>query len=294
MANALVPMLFGVLVWWLSTGLALWVVGLAGRRPHGAAAGTCLGFAVSLGLLAWSASDASPAGAYLAFTAAIAVWGTHEVAFLAGWITGPWRAPCPAGASRLARTGYAIAAIPWHELALVAAGAAILAVTWNGPNQAGPWTFLVLFAMRISAKLNVFLGVPNLTESFLPAHLAYLKSFFGQRPMNALFPISITLATAALFAAAGEASAALDPGRSAAWSLVATLVGLGLLEHWFLVLPLPVEALWSWGLAGRDDAAGGRAPDASDPDPETVSRLDMRLARVPAGGLKAPCLAVPD
>ena len=30
----------------------------------------------------------------------------------------------------------------------------------------------------MSAKLNVFLGVPNLNEEFLPEHLRYLQSFF--------------------------------------------------------------------------------------------------------------------
>ena len=32
--------------------------------------------------------------------------------------------------------------------------------------------------MRQSAKLNVFLGVRNLSEEFLPQHLHYLQSYF--------------------------------------------------------------------------------------------------------------------
>ena len=40
----------------------------------------------------------------------------------------------------------------------------MVALTWGGANQVGTWTFLVLWVMRLSAKLNVFLGVPNLTE----------------------------------------------------------------------------------------------------------------------------------
>ena len=46
--------------------------------------------------------------------------------------------------------------------------------------------------MRVSAKLNVFLGVPNLAEQFLPDHLHYLKSFLRKKPMNLLFPVSVT------------------------------------------------------------------------------------------------------
>jgi hypothetical protein len=30
--------------------------------------------------------------------------------------------------------------------------------------------------------------------------------------------------------------------------LLATLLVLAILEHWFLVLPVPVDKLWSWGL----------------------------------------------
>ena len=57
------------------------------------------------------------------------------------------------------------------------------------------WTYLVLWGMRQSAKLNLFLGVRNLGVEFLPQHLRYLQSFFRRRAMNALFPLSIVAAT---------------------------------------------------------------------------------------------------
>ena len=34
--------------------------------------------------------------------------------------------------------------------------------------------------------------------------------------------------------------------------LAATLLSLGVLEHWFMVIPLPSHALWNWGLRSRD------------------------------------------
>ena len=34
--------------------------------------------------------------------------------------------------------------------------------------------------------------MPNLTEEFLPEHLQYLKSFLARKPMNLLFPVSVT------------------------------------------------------------------------------------------------------
>ena len=57
------------------------------------------------------------------------------------------------------------------------------------------WTFIVLWWMHQSARLNVFLGVSNLNAEFLPEHLAHIRSFFRSAPMNLLFPFSVTLST---------------------------------------------------------------------------------------------------
>jgi hypothetical protein len=35
-------------------------------------------------------------------------------------------------------------------------------------------------------------------------------------------------------------------------TLLATLTGLGVIEHWFLVMPLDVGQLWSWGLRSHE------------------------------------------
>lgn len=278
MSTYLTPIVFGLFVWWFSTGLALWVVGLSGRAPRAVLGGTAATFALALAALALTRTDTSAAGAYLAFTAAIGVWGAQEVAFLTGWITGPWRAPCPAGATGWLRMGYAIRAILYHEIALALSGLAIGALTWSGTSRVGIATFGVLLAMRVSAKFNVFLGVPNITESFMPAGLDHLKSFFARRPMNGLFPISVTAATVGLVLLVGEAWAA-ESSAAAAITLIATLVGLGLVEHWFLVLPLPVEALWSW--SGGKRSAG---PPAVGP---TAAVTAATVAVVPLGTVHA-------
>ena len=46
----------------------------------------------------------------------------------------------------------------------------------------------------------------------------------------------------------------------AAGTFVGTLLTLAILEHWFLVLPLPADALWSWGLRSRATDAPLVAP----------------------------------
>ena len=44
---------------------------------------------------------------------------------------------------------------------------------------------------------------------------------------------------------------ARSDGEAASFSFLAALLALAVLEHWFLVLPLPAEKLWSWSLPKR-------------------------------------------
>ena len=136
-----------------------------------------------------------------------------------------------------------------------------MAVTWGEPNQVGTQTFLVLWVMRTSAKLNVFLGVRNLSEEFLPPHLAYLQSFFRRRAMNALLPLSVLGAGAVLV---GLVMGAADPATPAAavvgTALVATMLALAILEHLLLVLPFPSTALWRWAMRSASAAVATPRP----------------------------------
>ncbi|MBE7220759.1 MAG: DUF3623 family protein, partial [Caulobacteraceae bacterium] len=130
-----------------------------------------------------------------------------------------------------------------------------------GPDQVGTWTFMVLWWMHQSAKLNVFFGVRNLNEEFLPAHLEFLKSFLRKRSMNLLFPVSVTVSTVitVLLAKAALAPAATAFDR-AGFTFLTVLMALAILEHWMLVLPMPAGALWQPGLRSR----GAQKPFAAE------------------------------
>ena len=215
-------------------------------------AGATLVAAGALYGLSVTSSDVSPSGAYLAFFAALALWGWNELAFLLGHVTGWRRTPCPQDARGLARFKAASQSVIYHEILIILTGAAIAYVSWGGGNFVGFYTFSLLWLMRLSTKLNIFLGVPNIASEFLPAHLAYLKSYFTIKPMNALFPFSVTAATLITFVLSLEAShAAAGSFTVIAMSLLATLAALALIEHWFLVVPLPFGKLWDWGMASR-------------------------------------------
>lgn len=241
------PVLFGIAVWWISTGLLLYLVWQPeASRVRSMAVMTGV---LPLGLWALAASSAETTvpAAYISFAAALVLWAWHEMSFLLGLVTGPRTTSCDKTPTERAPLLNAIETVIYHELAIVATAALALALTWNAPNKCGTWTFGILSLMRLSTKLNIYLGVPNVTEDFLPKHLGYLKSYFCRRPMNALFPISITMAsTLTVVLAQAALHAAATPFETVGFGLLATFAALGVIEHWFLVLPLPAAELWNW------------------------------------------------
>ena len=105
--------------------------------------------------------------------------------------------------------------------------------------------------MRLSTKFNIFLGVRNLTEEFIPPHLQYLRSFFRQGVSSPLLPASIVVgagvAGGVLISAWGEMGEGVRLGRL----VVGSLLALGVLEHVFLAVPLREAALWRWAMRVR-------------------------------------------
>jgi putative photosynthetic complex assembly protein 2 len=252
MTNPWLVSLSAIFLWWFSTGAILWRVRHADRLGHDAhlwsvllglplLAGGFLGLHSTLG-------NGTVSGVYLAFLSALAIWGWIELAFLSGVITGPDRRPCPPDAALPERFLRATGTILWHELALISALLAIWAISDGVANTTGLWTFAVLFFARISAKLNLFLGVPRINTEFLPRPLAHLASHFRHARMNWLFPISVTALTFAAACWMERAVAAPNDAASVGYILLTVLTLLALLEHWFMVVPLPDQKLWRWML----------------------------------------------
>lgn len=241
------PPLVALFVWWFGTGAVMLLDGLP-RQRQGATMGAASVVAVLalLGIVL-SAGRSGAAAAYIGFVCAVMVWAWHELSLLTGWLTGPRRAACSVPAHGPTRFREAVQAILWHELAIVATGVLIALLTWDSPNPVAAWTFGLLWLMRLSAKFNLFLGVRNLGQEFLPPHLLYLGSYFRRRRMNALLPLSLVLG-AALAAALLQAALAAGPGGRAGLLLVLSMLVLALVEHLMLVLPLPPTLLWRWAL----------------------------------------------
>lgn len=272
MSTWLLPIVFGIFIWWFSTGLVLLLDNLPRTTfKLSVPIASVLALAALAGL-SHTAGQTSETAAYCAFTCALLVWAWHELTFLTGWLTGPRKVAAVPGAKGWQRFSQAVAAILWHELAILASAVAILAITWGEPNQVGTGTFLVLWIMRTSAKLNLYLGVRNLSEEFLPPHLVYMGSYFRRRPMNALLPFSmlggmvvlVWLVTVSQGGTAGEQVGAL---------LVATMLAMAVLEHGLLVLPLPSTALWRWAMRRPAEPPCPAAPTPEKPEQALNDKL---------------------
>jgi putative photosynthetic complex assembly protein 2 len=275
MSSLWMAVAFAVFMWWFSTGLVL----LLDTLPRTTFRWSMLissGLALAaLAGLAHTAQQTTLAGVYCAFTSALLLWGWHELSFLTGWITGSRRTALPAGATGWPRFVASVQAILWHELAILAMGIAVVAITWGAPNQVGAATFVVLWVMRISAKLNLFLGVRNLSEEFLPDHLAYMGSYFRRRRLNALLPMSVLGGSAvSAFLVAAALDPATAPAAAVGYTLVATLLVLAVVEHLLLVLPLPATALWRWAMrSAQDKTSGPVATTPVGPSPAVATPL---------------------
>ena len=244
--------LVALFLWWFATGAILVVVKLADRRgPSCAQAVTWLALPLLL-VGAWgvwvSAEARTPGAVYHAFLSALALWGWIELAFLTGVVTGPNRHPCRDGIPGWERFIRAWGTIAYHEMLLVAVLIGLALVLWEAANPYAGLTFGVLFVARVSAKLNLFLGVPKINTEFLPGALAHLPSHFRVRRGNLLFPLSIVGLTGLTVFWVGGIAAAPDLAGRIGHALLAAMTALALLEHWFMVLRLPDEKLWRWML----------------------------------------------
>jgi putative photosynthetic complex assembly protein 2 len=239
------PIAATLALWWVSTGVIVRLDSLD-RRTFGRS--MALASAVLL-LVFWFARQSSgqttTGAAYVAFASGLIAWGWQLLSFYTGFVTGPRQSPCPPNCRGVVRFVEAARTSLYHELAAVLGFLALLALTYGQPNRLALWTYLLLWWMHQSAKLNAFLGVPNLGEDMLPDHLAYLGSFMRRRSMNPLFPFSVTastIATTLLFERALRAEATAFEITSNL--MLAVLMALAVAEHWFLVVPIDANAMW--------------------------------------------------
>ncbi|MDA8585529.1 putative photosynthetic complex assembly protein PuhE [Rhodobacteraceae bacterium] len=252
LTSAWIAALIAIFSWWFFTGIILLIV----RRADGSDAtahGKSVVFGIplfALGILGVvvTASSLTVSNVYFAFVSVLLVWGWIELAFLSGVITGPERGSCPTDLIGWARFVRAWHTLSYHELLLLGGLLMITIATTGAENTFGFWAYLVLFAARISAKLNLFFGVPRINTEFVPKPLHHLKSYFRQGNITPAFVIGVTFLSVATACFAERLIAADAGAQSVGFALLFALSALATLEHWLMVIPLPDAKLWRWML----------------------------------------------
>lgn len=246
------PPLVAAAVWWFGTVVAMALGALARPLLAMSLVGAAVLSGAALLCVGHTLGDMRPAGAYAAFCSAVLLWGTLELAFLGGWLAGPRRLSATRPRGSLGHFLQAAGTVAWHQGAALVLLVLLGAMSWRQPNPLAFHTFAVLVAMRLSAQLNLYLGVGFDGAEFLPRRLAYLASYFHLRPRgNPLWPWSMGLGLLAGVAWVAQAAGAFGPvaeGARTGALLLASLMLLALAEHAFMRWPIPHGRLWQWAL----------------------------------------------
>ena len=242
-----------VFFWWFLTGLILFIVKKVDDLNPKAHITVTLIFSpvICIGIYLFfnSLQTITLSSIYSSFFGSILIWAWFELAFLSGFITGPSKQICPEHINQIKRFGYALSTIAYSELILFVTLFIMFYFSLNAENTIGLWTFWILFFARICAKLNLFLGVPNVNTEFLPSPVMHLASYFRVGSTSWFFPVSISLISFTLFFLVDNIFNANNQTPSViGYTLLASLTTLALVEHWFMVVPLRDAELWKWML----------------------------------------------
>ena len=103
--------------------------------------------------------------------------------------------------------------------------------------------------MRLSAKFNIFTGVPHLSTEMMPDHMRYLASYFRTRPVSHFFMLSIA-GIAALAVWLGSTAIAAGGGIATGYALAFALAILAFFEHGFMAVPWQDTRMFRWAMRG--------------------------------------------
>ena len=248
-----VAALLAVFCWWFLTGLLLFIVKKVDQINENAHHVITISFIPLLILgcfMYWNTLfSITLASVYYSFLGSLFIWAWFELAFLTGFMTGPIKKPCPPNMPNKERFVHAWYNVAYSELILLAVLLIMTFVSINSDNRVGLWTFWILFCARICAKLNLFLGVPNVNSEFLPTPVKHLASYFKVGSTSWFFPLSISGISFTLFFWVDKIfSIKSDDILVVGYTLLASLTALALVEHWFMVVSVKDAELWKWML----------------------------------------------
>ncbi|HEX2911390.1 MAG TPA: putative photosynthetic complex assembly protein PuhE [Chloroflexia bacterium] len=276
------PVIAAVLIWWGATGTIIYLCGRKAWRPWVFLVVTALQ-PLAFWRLWIEKNSAEVGGVFAAFFWAIIIWSWIETSYYTGFVVGRKVPELDPDAPTGLRFRRAIAANLYHELAILGLSLAVIIVGWGGANDTGLWAFMILHWTHQSAKINIFLGISNLTTEYLPDNLKYMAQYFSQKPLNAFFPFSATITTALSTWLFSSILSARTAGEQTGQALLFVMMTAAVLEHWWLVTPVPTR-IWKWALKSRrnekaEPAKSIEEAQTSEKEPELApgrtSRKDL-------------------
>lgn len=253
MTTVFLPIAFVVFVWWISTGVVLWLARGLDRQIHLRLIVMTILCALGFAGVIISSANATVGSVYLAFMSAIAIWAWVEFTFLTGLITGSEAKPCPTNVNEVKRFWLAFKTICHHEYALLAMMCLLAGLDTTAGTGMAIKTFALLWILRLGAKLTIFSGVPRLSTNMMPERIAYMTTYFRHDRIGIGFWVSVTCCSLFLVASTYVlATGSLTPVSQTQILILSTLVGLALLEHVFMVLPFSESSLWQWAMLKED------------------------------------------
>lgn len=248
-SDVFLPVLAAVLLWWGTTGIIIFLCGRKAWRPYVFAVVTLVQ-PFAFWQLHNSRDYNSVGDIFGSFFWAVVIWSWVECSYYTGFVVGRKVPELEPDAPIGKRFRAAVAANLYHEVSIIVLSLIVIVIGWGGINDTGLWSFMILHWAHQSAKFNIFLGVNNLTTDFLPDNLRYMAQYFVKKPLNSLFPVSVTVTTIIatfLFVSTLNASSS---GQLTGQCLLFVLMCAAVMEHWWLVTPVPTK-IWDWSLKSR-------------------------------------------
>lgn len=202
----------------LSSGAFSWVFGLATVGVVGALVG-----------LALTCDDLSLRGVYLAHLCATGVWVWMEI--------GCRTSAAPGGR----RLGFARRSPLWQEVMWIAPAAGIVALTWQGANQWGVWTFALFWAGHLVVRLTAYAAAHTRDGGPLIWPPWFAVGLPPAQVLSAIFPLSVTAATAvSVWLVADALEYGLETAQGVGSALIAAQAMVVCAALWLDVLPVDV------------------------------------------------------
>ena len=251
--NSVISIIFVFFLWWSLTGLILYVAkkgDLVGGKYH--LISGILSLPIFVG--AWffyivNLESSNLTNVMTGFLSSLMIWGWCEFTFLTGFIAGLTGKHLVKHENEKERFLNGLKSIIFNEILLLLCLGGMAFLTLGKDNNIGFFAFFILYIARVSAKLNLFFGVPYINLQFLTFRLRHLEAFCKVAPVGSFFFGSCLILSGLFgFLAVTVFFSGNTPTIQLGYLMLSTLVALAVIEHLFMAIPFRDAKLWNWML----------------------------------------------